>query len=109
MSRAIHVYVTGRVQQVGYRQNCRHEARSLNLVGWVRNLADGRVELFAQGEPDSIDRLVTWTWAGSFGAVVTGVESDNVAPDQTLTDFFIQPNPIAGDTAESSGFGSLSP
>lgn len=109
MTRAIHVYVTGRVQQVGYRQNCRREARSLNLVGWVRNLADGRVELFAQGESDSIDRLVAWTWAGPSGAVVAGVESDNIAPDQTLTDFFIQPNLIASDTAESSGFGSLNP
>jgi acylphosphatase len=59
----------------------------------VRNLADGRVEVLAQGESDSIDHLVTWLWAGPSHAIVTGVESDVVAVDRTLKDFFIHPNP----------------
>jgi len=92
--KAVHVHVTGRVQGVGYRQGCRSTARSLDLVGWVRNLADGRVELFAQGRDESIDRLLDWVWAGSSGARVLGVETDVVAPDVTLTDFFIQPGPV---------------
>lgn len=91
--KAIHVYVSGQVQGVGYRQGCRHRARSLDLVGWVRNLADGRVELFAQGGDEAIDSLVDWVWAGPSMARVTGVETDVVAPDATLTDFFIQPHP----------------
>jgi len=65
----------------------------MNLVGWVRNLDDGSVELFAQGEPDSIDKLVEWLWSGPGPARVTGVESDTVALDITLRDFFIHPNP----------------
>ena len=94
MSRkAVHAYVTGRVQQVGYRQTCRSVARSLDLVGWVRNLQDGRVEIFAQGDSERVDRLIDWAWSGPSAANVTGVESDSVAMDQTLTDFFIQPNP----------------
>lgn len=91
--KAVHVVVTGHVQGVGYRQGCRSVARSLGLVGWVRNLADGRVELFAQGEPAAVDRLVDWLWAGPSAATVTGVETDVVAIDLTLTDFFIQPPP----------------
>ncbi len=91
--KAVHAYVTGRVQQVGYRQTCRSVARSLDLVGWVRNLEDGRVEIFAQGESVSVDRLIDWAWTGPSAANVTGVESDSVAIDGTLTDFFIQPNP----------------
>ena len=51
-------------------------ARSLGLVGWVRNLADGRVEVFAQGAADGVDRLVGWLWTGPSMSVVTGVESD---------------------------------
>lgn len=92
MTKAVHAFVTGRVQGVGYRQGCRHTARSLDLVGWVRNLADGRVELFAQGPQENVDKLLDWVWAGPGGARVTGVETDVVATDVTLTDFFIQPN-----------------
>ncbi|HET9259686.1 MAG TPA: acylphosphatase [Acidimicrobiia bacterium] len=91
--KAVHVLVTGHVQGVGYRQGCRGVARSFGLVGWVRNLADGRVEIFAQGDPSGIDHLVDWLWAGSSAASVSGVESDVVAVDNTLTDFFIQPSP----------------
>lgn len=94
MDKAVHVYVSGRVQQVGFRQTCRSIARSLDLVGWVRNLADGRVEIFAQGEPEDVDQLIDWAWSGPTAARVSGVESDNVAVDGTLADFYIQPNPM---------------
>ena len=95
--RALRAHVIGQVQQVGYRQSCRQVARSLGLVGWVRNLVDGRVEVFAQGEADNVDRLITWLWSGPAMAVVVGVESEIVAPDTTLRDFFIHPNPMKGD------------
>ena len=91
--KAVRARVSGHVQGVGYRQACRAVARSRDLVGWVRNLDDGRVELHAQGNGDDVDRLLDWVWAGPPLARVTGVESDVVAVDVTLTDFFIQPNP----------------
>ncbi len=91
--KTVRALVVGRVQGVGFRQSCRHSARSLDLVGWVRNLSDGRVEVLAQGEPESVDRLIDWLWTGPPMAHVAGVESDNVAADETLKDFFIYPNP----------------
>jgi acylphosphatase len=91
-NKAVHAIVSGQVQQVGYRQSCRHVARSLDLTGWVRNLPDGRVEVMAQGEADNVDRLITWLWAGPTLARITGVESDTVVVDATLEDFFIYPN-----------------
>jgi acylphosphatase len=93
MTKAVHAYVSGVVQGVAYRQACRSTARSLDLVGWVRNLEDGRVEVFAQGPDGGVDKLLDWLWAGPSVARVVGVESDVVAPDLTLTDFFIQPGP----------------
>jgi acylphosphatase len=92
MTKAVHAHVSGRVQRVGYRQSCRQVARSHGLVGWVRNLADGRVDIFAQGPGEDVDALLAWLWIGPAGAVVSGVESDVVAIDDTLTDFFIQPD-----------------
>lgn len=92
MTKAIRGRVTGRVQGVGYRQGCRRFARSVDLVGWVRNRADGSVELHAQGERSQVDRFADWLWDGPGGALVMGVETDVVALDATLTDFFIQPD-----------------
>lgn len=91
--KAIRALVTGRVQGVGFRQTCRQVARSLGVDGWVRNRPDGSVEVFAQGNSDQVDSLVTWLWAGPRSAVVTGVESDSVSRDTTLRDFFIHPDP----------------
>ena len=97
MIKAVHAYVSGQVQQVGYRQGCRQIGALAGSRGWVRNVADGRVEVFAQGPADGVDRLVGWLWSGPSMSVVTGVESDAVAPDLTLRDFFIYPNPMKSD------------
>ena len=86
--------VSGLVQQVGFRQSCRQVARSLDLVGWVRNLSDGSVEVLLQGDETAVNRVVDWLWAGPSAARVTTVESDGVAADRTLRDFFIYPNPM---------------
>ncbi len=91
--KTVRAVVSGRVQQVGFRQSCRQMARSLGLVGWVQNLRDGRVEVLAQGGSDAVDQLVSWLWTGPAGAFVTGVESDSVSGDQTLRDFFIHADP----------------
>ncbi len=91
--KTVRAVVSGRVQQVGFRQTCRQKARSLGLVGWVRNLRDGRVEVLAQGGADAVDELVSWLWTGPAGALVTGVESESVSGDQTMRDFFIHADP----------------
>lgn len=52
------VLVSGRVQQVGYRDYIVRKAKALGVTGWVRNLSDGRVEMLAGGEADAIDALL---------------------------------------------------
>ena len=54
-----HVIVEGRVQGVGFRGFCQAEALGENLTGSVRNMDNGMVEIFIQGEPDGIDRFLT--------------------------------------------------
>lgn len=55
---AVQIIVSGRVQGVGFRWWAQNTARALRLTGRVRNLADGRVEIIAQGEPDAVRRLL---------------------------------------------------
>ena len=46
---ALHLYVSGRVQGVGFRFFAINRARRFGISGWVRNLPDGRVEIEAEG------------------------------------------------------------
>ena len=60
----IHVFVTGRVQGVFFRQSTIVMAMKNNVNGWVRNLDDGRVEIVAQGQEQNIDNLSNWCRTG---------------------------------------------
>lgn len=54
---AYHIFVSGRVQAVGYRRFAQKQAKALEIKGWTRNLADGRVEIFAAGSEKALDLL----------------------------------------------------
>lgn len=72
--RAVRLRITGGVQGVGYRWWAEREARKLSLDGWVRNCADGSVELTAIGEEDALDRLVEACKVGPPAASVDQVQ-----------------------------------
>jgi acylphosphatase len=74
------VRVSGRVQGVWFRDQMREQARSLRVAGWVRNLADGRVEAELQGTRADVDRLVEWSRTGPPRARVSGVTVEDLPP-----------------------------
>jgi acylphosphatase len=69
-----HVIVSGMVQGVGYRYFVLHRARRLNLMGWVRNLHSGEVELEVEGQWALIESLVKELWTGNPHASVKNVQ-----------------------------------
>jgi acylphosphatase len=82
-------FVRGRVQGVGYRYFAQHAAVGLGLTGFVRNLDDGRVEVYAAGPADRLDELAGMLHRGPRWAEVRGVEEreDSV---QSGSDFRIE-------------------
>ena len=69
------IFVTGRVQGVGYRDWVVRTAQRTGLTGWVRNLKDGRVEILAFGEDEPLAHLVEGCRAGPPQARVDNVEA----------------------------------
>ncbi|MBW2734225.1 MAG: acylphosphatase [Deltaproteobacteria bacterium] len=71
----LHLQVYGRVQGVFFRGSTRDEARRLMLRGWVRNVADGSVEVLAEGDEEDLGQLLSWCRRGPPAADVTRLES----------------------------------
>jgi len=59
MKKRLHVYYEGSVQGVGFRFTVERIASELNIVGWVKNLPDGKVELIAEGQENNLSELLT--------------------------------------------------
>jgi acylphosphatase len=51
---SLQVFYEGNVQGVGFRWTVRHIAKGFDVIGWVRNLQDGRVELQVTGEESEV-------------------------------------------------------
>ncbi len=81
--------ISGRVQGVSYRASTVDEARRLGLVGWVKNLLDGRVELEAEGPDDKVAALLEWCKSGPPNARVDGVAVSEIAATNADKSFSI--------------------
>jgi acylphosphatase len=82
--------VSGRVQGVGFRFFVEDAARHDGLSGWVRNLPDGRVEAFVEGDAEAVDRLEGKLHRGPGGARVQHVEAHDEVPSGARAEFQIR-------------------
>jgi len=70
----VHLYISGRVQGVFFRDSAQQTAQSAGVTGFVKNLRDSRVEVVAEGEDEAIQKLVQWCHSGPPAASVESVE-----------------------------------
>lgn len=66
--------ITGNVQGVGLRVFVVDNASKLGITGWVKNMADGTVEMEAQGNPDKLDQLFAAIKKGNFIIKVDNID-----------------------------------
>jgi acylphosphatase len=76
MKARAHVFITGIVQGVLFRESARKEAISRGVAGWIRNLDDGQVEAVFEGEKDRVNEVVMWCYTGPSYAKVQNVKLD---------------------------------
>jgi acylphosphatase len=86
----LHVFISGRVQGVFFRAETQRTAKGFNLTGWVRNIADGRVEALFEGEDTNVDKMIAWCHIGPPSARVEEVLTEEKPYIGEFRDFSIK-------------------
>ena len=73
----VHLLVSGRVQGFFFRQALKVIAKKNNILGWVRNLADKRVEAILEGDSKSVKSVIEWIKIGPANSRVDDIEISN--------------------------------
>lgn len=88
----LHMVVEGRVQGVGFRFFVQENAQNLGLTGWVRNVKEDQVEVWAEGAQQNLDKLLDLLRRGPRSAYVTGYRIEPETPKGSFTRFQIVPS-----------------
>ena len=89
-NKRVRVFVKGKVQGVFFRQALKVKAIQQNVVGWVKNLLDGRVEAVLEGNEENINNLVEWCHGGPANARVEDVEIKNEKFTNEFSEFDVR-------------------
>ena len=73
----VHIFISGKVQGVFFRQALKVIAKKNNVVGWVRNLPDKRVEALLEGDSTSVNSVIKWTRVGPANSRVDDIQVSN--------------------------------
>jgi acylphosphatase len=90
VTRRVNIIVSGKVQGVCFRAATQKRAEKLGVIGWVRNLATGEVEIEALGTNSAIEELIRWSHKGSTFAWVKQVHVTELAEGEAFVTFEIR-------------------
>jgi len=85
--KTVEIFISGRVQKVGFRACIRKIASDMNVAGTVVNLPDGRVHIFATGEPIILEKFISMIY-GCPRAVIRDIRVNEI-PKKTFNEFSI--------------------
>jgi len=74
MKKSVRLYVEGTVQGVFFREFVKENAEKHNVKGFVRNLEDGRVEVFLEGNPEDVNKMIELCKKGQKHSIIRNVE-----------------------------------
>ena len=86
---AVHVIAQGRVQGVGFRFFVREQAVKCSIKGCVKNLTDGKVEIFAEGEKELLDDFIRKVGKGPIFGRISKLIVNPAEPTNKFTKFNI--------------------
>ena len=86
----IHLFLSGRVQGVFFRASTKKTADRIGITGFVRNLADGRVEIIAEGDEQALQRFLQWCNQGPRGAHVENISLSTSSYQNEFDNFEIR-------------------
>ena len=86
----IHLFISGYVQGVGFRWYVQRLAERINVYGFVRNLRDGRVEVVAQGNNESVEQFTQELKEGSFKDNLEEIKKSEEKYQEEYSDFTIK-------------------
>jgi len=74
MKKSVRLYVSGVVQGVFFRGFIKENAERYDVKGFVRNLEDGRIEIFLEGNPDNVNKMIELAGKGPKNSQIKNVE-----------------------------------
>ncbi len=74
MKKSVRLYITGTVQGVFFRGFVKENAERYNVKGFVRNLEDGRIEIFLEGDSGDVNKMIELCKKGPKHSIIRKVE-----------------------------------
>lgn len=84
------IYITGKVQGVGFRYFAQKKATELDVTGWVKNMPDGRVMVMALGDKTDVDTFIDYLKTGPSMAKVSDVSINKMPEPEQFEDFRVK-------------------
>ncbi len=90
LKKRVHIFYSGKVQGVGFRITAEETAQRFGVVGWVKNLRNGQVELVAEAEQSTLERFLEAIRQGPMKNFISQVEAVWSNTSDTFDEFSIR-------------------